>query len=244
MLRGEGGVYYKDLYPLIAFLPRFDLHEDKATEDDMLPLWQSSKMDYSMYKTIRSDSFPPTGPVSRSNTDSALEKQEHYNSDTHSLPAMDKSSDIESQLLPRVPCEQTLLPAKNTPPGFFRHYVVPFFRWLRNPLHRLRHHRKTDVESKRNFLGKKRQRPTADGNVPMEIAMFLLSYHGWLVEEKYIPDSAAANMYSCISLLQNAVVHLERIKNTPLPFAYQAHLRISLWYVCIIKNNFMCTDDS
>lgn len=243
MLRGEGGVYYKDLYPLIALLPRFSLHEDKATEEDILPLWQSSKMDYSMFKTIRSESFPTIAPVSRSYTDPSLEKKEHYSSDdsreTHSLPDTYGAFDVESQLLPRIPCEQQLLPAKNTPPGFFRHYVVPFFRWLRNPFRRLRQHRDKNMESTRNFLGKKRQRPTADGNVAMEIAMFLLSYHGWLVEHEYIPNSAASNMYSGISALQNAVVHLERIKNTPLPFAYQAHLRISLWYVCYIALRYV-----
>ena len=65
----------------------------------------------------------------------------------------------------------------------------------------------------------------------MEIATFLFSYHAWLVENEYISDAAAGKVYDGIVALQNAVVHLERIKNTPLPFAYQAHLRISVWYV-------------
>jgi len=32
-----------------------------------------------------------------------------------------------------------------------------------------------------------------------------------------------------LTMLQDTVSNLERICNTPLPFAYQAHLRMSLW---------------
>lgn len=32
-----------------------------------------------------------------------------------------------------------------------------------------------------------------------------------------------------LQILQDTMSQLERIGNTPLPFAYQAHLRLSLW---------------
>ena len=82
----------------------------------------------------------------------------------------------------------------------------------------------------RSALGKKLNH-YADSNVPMEIATYLLSYHKWLLEKKYISDSAAGKLYDYIVALQTQVVQLERIKNTPLPFAYQAHLQMSVWYV-------------
>ena len=34
-----------------------------------------------------------------------------------------------------------------------------------------------------------------------------------------------------LTTLQDNLSNLERVCNTPLPFAYQAHLRMSLWYV-------------
>lgn len=36
-----------------------------------------------------------------------------------------------------------------------------------------------------------------------------------------------------LNILQDTLSNLERICNTPLPFAYQAHLRMSLW--CVLQ---------
>jgi len=40
-------------------------------------------------------------------------------------------------------------------------------------------------------------------------------------------------MMGNITVLQDTLSNLERIRNTPLPFAYQAHLRMSLWYALL-----------
>ena len=42
MLRNEPGIYYEDLYPLVAFLPRFAYASDGTDANDLLPLWQAS----------------------------------------------------------------------------------------------------------------------------------------------------------------------------------------------------------
>ena len=76
MLRGEGGVYYSDLYPLISFLPRFSTHVDRADEEDMLPLWKASNMDHDTHKTIHGHNLVSRASTmlpSRSNTDPLTE---------------------------------------------------------------------------------------------------------------------------------------------------------------------------
>jgi phosphoglycerol transferase MdoB-like AlkP superfamily enzyme len=45
----------------------------------------------------------------------------------------------------------------------------------------------------------------------------------------YIPPAIATGMTNNLTTLQDTVSNLERILNTPLPFAYQAHLRMSIW---------------
>src|SRR6266702_3331254 len=45
----------------------------------------------------------------------------------------------------------------------------------------------------------------------------------------YLTPAIAAGMTTNLTTLQDTVSNLERICNTPLPFAYQVHLRMSLW---------------
>lgn len=48
-----------------------------------------------------------------------------------------------------------------------------------------------------------------------------------------LQPAIATGVTNNLNLLQDTVSNLERICNTPLPFAYQAHLRMSLWCVSI-----------
>ena len=48
-----------------------------------------------------------------------------------------------------------------------------------------------------------------------------------------LQPAIATGMTNCLISLQDTVVNLERICNTPLPFAYQVHLRMSLWCVLV-----------
>ena len=44
-----------------------------------------------------------------------------------------------------------------------------------------------------------------------------------------VQPAVASALVNNIATLQDTLSNLERIANTPLPFAYQAHLRMSLW---------------
>jgi predicted membrane chloride channel (bestrophin family) len=83
--------------------------------------------------------------------------------------------------------------------------------------------------SERSTLGRKRKAPLKDSNVPVEICMYLLSYSNYLVKTGLIPAPIFATLANNLTGLQDALSNLERIRSTPLPFAYQAHLRMSLW---------------
>ena len=50
-----------------------------------------------------------------------------------------------------------------------------------------------------------------------------------------------ATIINSITVLQDTLSNLERIRNTPLPFAYQAHLRMSLWYALLETFTFHVT---
>lgn len=50
-----------------------------------------------------------------------------------------------------------------------------------------------------------------------------------------VQPAVATGIYNNLTLLQDTLSNLERIRNTPLPFAYQVHLRMSVWlYLCFL----------
>ena len=54
----------------------------------------------------------------------------------------------------------------------------------------------------------------------------------------------ATGLTTNLTTLQDTLSNLERVCNTPLPFAYQVHLRMTLWYdlpkkkIFLFLNNF------
>lgn len=241
LLRGEGGVYYADLYPLISFLPRWTTHFEHASEEDMLPLWKASDMDHSVHKVLReaTQSSGVTTPP-RSNTSPApgsdeITEKEMVDSQNwaNSLPKRSKRAKTfdPERALPVLPSDQPLRPARNPPTSNLFDYF-PFLRILKAVLKPFtRHHPKEEPTSarQRTFTGKKIRPEAADSNVPVEIALYLTTYFASLMKQGLLTPASATAMNNAITSLQDTVVNLERIKNTPLPFAYQAHLRISLW---------------
>jgi ion channel-forming bestrophin family protein len=83
--------------------------------------------------------------------------------------------------------------------------------------------------------GRKKKRTEVESNVPMEITLFLSSYLAYLLANGLVQPAIATGLVANITGLQDTFNNLERIRNTPLPFAYQAHLRLSLWYVNICR---------
>lgn len=70
-----------------------------------------------------------------------------------------------------------------------------------------------------------------DLNVPLQITIHLSSYVQWLLKNDLIKPAIALGFTNSIVALEDTTLQLDRIKTTPIPSAYQDHLRLSLWYV-------------
>lgn len=143
-----------------------------------------------------------------------------------------KRFDPESAL-PDLPSEQPLRPARN-PPNTNLYDYIPFLRifkpivkFIKKRFNKLT--RDEEETGYRSFSGRKIRPTMADSNVPVEITLFLSTYFASLMRRGLLQPASATSMVNGISALQDILANLERIKSTPLPFAYQAHLRISLW---------------
>lgn len=245
LLRGEPGVYYEDLYPLVCFLPRYSTHvHENATEEDMLPMWKASAMDAK--KHYRAHTLTSSRPLSPSGSNSEREQEPEKDLTElsedqiyHSLRGRSKAAQKKARkfdpemALPVVYSEHPLQPARNPPKESIFDYL-PFLRILKLLVRPFRRSKKPEPElptsaTTRSFTGKRLKPEVVDSNVPLEITLFLSNYLAWLLKNGQLQPAAASAFITGISSLQDTVTNLDRIRNTPLPFAYQAHLRISLW---------------
>ncbi|KAE9403598.1 UPF0187-domain-containing protein [Gymnopus androsaceus JB14] len=219
-LRGEPGVYYQDLYPLVSFLPRYAA--GGQTEADMLPMWHASEDgDYPYQHKV--------GSLNDSTNTLTTSYKEEPSSHGFmgSLRKHHKVFDPE-KVLPVIEVHRPLKPAKNPPkPGFTDYFpFLKIFKLILKPFRKSPRSQDVDIHA---VLGKKRKPKPCDSNVPVEISLFLMSYANTMTKEGHIPAVLAGNLFAGIANIQDALSNLERIANTPLPFAYQAHLRISVW---------------
>ncbi|KAJ7611145.1 Bestrophin, RFP-TM, chloride channel-domain-containing protein, partial [Mycena rosella] len=215
-LRGENGVYYEDLYPLICLLPRYaNTH----------PL-----------HTAR----PP--PPSRSATTDARTVVNSVDDDHKSETSwfrsvtgrrnMSRSNSVDPEkALADIQSHVPLKPARNPPPPSIYDYF-PFLRVFNIFTKCFR--RKDSTRTPRNALGRKIKPSFTESNVPFEITIYLNSYLAYLLRNGYLQPALATGLMNNIASLQDTLSNLDRIGNTPLPFAYQAHLRMSLWLYLLL----------
>ncbi|KAH6908713.1 Bestrophin, RFP-TM, chloride channel-domain-containing protein [Coprinopsis sp. MPI-PUGE-AT-0042] len=207
-LRGEQGVYYEDLYPLICFLPRYANAEPH--HDERLPLWhEETAAEHAKEDADRSNRHDRE--VTEKSTSRASSRK----------PRKD-NFDPEAAL-PSVAEHVQLKPARNPPETTLLDYIplLRLFRWMIRAL------------LKKAQPGEQRRRKkhvtVVESNVPLEITLFLSSYSVFLMKSGLLQPAIATGIMNNIATLQDTLSNLERICNTPLPFAYQAHLRMSLW---------------
>jgi putative membrane protein len=229
MLRNEAGIYFEDLYPLIAFLPRFAYEADGTDANDLLPLWQMSH-NKSVAPLKRVESGTPSRATSLDDVDKRTWSMSYRPRGYHEFDP--------EKVLPVMYTDHPLGPAQLPPEtGFFDYFPI-----LR-PIKRIRkmfkpkqveaHEDETFIRSHshngRRYLRRKRKEPI-DSNVPLQIMLYISSYNAFLLKGGLIANPAGSTLTNSIAALQDAISGLDRVKTTPLPFAYQAHLRMTLWY--------------
>jgi len=157
------------------------------------------------------------------------------------------------ELLPLIVSDRPLRPARNPPKTSLSEYL-PIFQWFKYLARLFRRKSKPRLKSlelsdeEKAPLSSSESAETAphhhlpktfngqpmDSNVPLEVALYLSSYLAWLLKRSYLAPAIATAMTNNLNLLQDAVFSLDRIRSTPLPFAYQAHLRLSLWIYLLL----------
>jgi putative membrane protein len=228
MLRNEPGIYYEDLYPLIAFLPRYAYAADGTDSNDLLPLWRAS-----YNKNV--------APLKRveTRTSSIMTSLEDVDERTWSTSYRPRGYHefYPEKVLPVVYSDHPLRPSRMPPStGFFDYFPI-----LR-PIKRLRkffgQKMVEDEEAERfiesrsrdwDYLVRKKVDPV-ESNVPLQIMMYIHGYNSFLQKKGLVSAPVGAALMNTINALQDAIHGLDRIKTTPLPFAYQAHLRMAVWY--------------
>jgi len=208
-LRDERGVYYEDLYPLISFLPRYA--NGGEPNDPKLPLWDEDRPESDRTIDMPTTELGRDGR-DRENSEDSLRKR-----------------DIEKAApTGKVPSEPLLKPARMPPVQTVYDYIplFRFVRWLARTVSRR-------ARAKQLAAGIKPKRriyeDVVQSYIPLEILLFLSNYTASCMKNGYVTPAIATGMTNNITTLQDTVSNLERICNTPLPFAYQAHLRMSLW---------------
>jgi ion channel-forming bestrophin family protein len=220
MLRKEPGPYYEDLYPLISFLPQRaqgPSPDIKASDGDMLPLWRAPK--------------PALHPIKRSPSLALSVRSTESDKDTvvvaDSTPRAKKGSsnlDLEKGL-PEADSERPLWPARKPPGSTMYDYFPPLriFRWLLNRIRGITNSEECNPQSSLQV----------ESNVPLEITLYLSSYLAWLLSKGLLSPAIAGSITNSINSLQECITSLACLRNTPLPFAYQTHLRMCLWFYLI-----------
>lgn len=205
MLRGEAGIFYEDLYPLVCFLPKYASEPPNINpRADILPLWQSSEIDDPSVSSCGSGETR-SGTLTRTTSTPGDAKEEkavldHANGEDFANSLAKKSQPYRSHspdhILPIVNCERPLRPARNPPKETLYDYIPVFliFKpliWLIRLMYRKLRKAKygnsrPGEDHARDAFGRKKKAVIVESSVPLEITLFLSSYLSWLLRNNYI----------------------------------------------------------
>ncbi|KAJ2926688.1 hypothetical protein H1R20_g10405, partial [Candolleomyces eurysporus] len=216
-LRAEKGIYYEDLYPLISFLPRYA--NGQPHDSDRLPIWDRDPEDDD--EEVREKE--PRQPVNHERGETLVETSEPSSRSSSRLGVKRRKDNFDPEAaLPDVENGVPLRPAR-APPERTVYSLIPllrFFRWVVRVLLK---------KVRPGELRRRKYRPRVESNIPLEISLFLANYTAFLVRSGLIQPEITTALQTDLRVLRDMVSNLERICNIPLPFAYQVHLRLSLW---------------
>ncbi|KAJ6565356.1 Bestrophin, RFP-TM, chloride channel-domain-containing protein [Mycena sp. CBHHK59/15] len=228
-LRAEPGVYYQDLYPLICFLPRYANPNGPATAANMLPLWQASEdEEYPLHAASpqpQRSASEPSLPSHSGESHKTGERGWLRSLSRERGPGLQRAKTFDPEkALADVQSHRPLRPARNPPETTFLDYftILRVFPWMFSLF------RKT-VRMNRKSRRNKKKPELVESNVPLEITIYLSAYVVYLLRNGWLQPALATGLMNNIASLQDTMSNLDRIGSTPLPFAYQAHLRMSLW---------------
>ncbi|KAF7349368.1 hypothetical protein MSAN_01726600 [Mycena sanguinolenta] len=150
--------------------------------------------------------------------------------DMHEEHTLHTDSMDPEKALTTIQSHRPLKPARNPPPAS----LLDCFPFLRIFAIFTRCCRRKRKHVRRDALGRKIESSITESSVPLEITIYLNSYLAYLLRNGWLQPALATGLVNNIASLQDALSNLDRIGTTPLPFAYQAHLRMSLWLYLLV----------
>ncbi|EKM53790.1 uncharacterized protein PHACADRAFT_211435 [Phanerochaete carnosa HHB-10118-sp] len=249
-LRGEKGIYYRDLYHLVKPLhEHYSRHSGHPTQ----PLGSSERQTAVTIRTPAHVSDPVTPPIngygSAKTTHSA--RSGHLGHSSHaSVSSHNSDPDEHSPLLPGMTST-----AKNGLVSSVSSDLIPFsgvvseisawFGSWRNK-RRPRLPSGADVEtaeqmqeadalggmSERLYWTHAKHRPKIAGggeNVPLQVVRCLSVWLSVCEERNCVPGNTLGGMFGSLSAFEDSLANSEKILTTPLPFMFSVHIRYTVW---------------
>ncbi|KAK1216396.1 hypothetical protein PQX77_021010 [Marasmius sp. AFHP31] len=248
-LRGEDGIYYKDLYYLVKFLPAYDLPSGMpAQRSDNAPSGTTHGKGCSTISTETQTSRGGDSTAVHSRSPTHEHEQKHAQS-TAILPppataagprttfAPPNTQSMSTEATTKVHCdnviktrddEKYLLPS-DLPPKYHYFDIFPF-SLLVNLL--VARGKKVEGQKAARVRAKMRNK-TISHNLPLEISLYLSSYIAALQEREVHPGDPTTNtLLLSLNQLVESLTGLERILTTPIPFSYSIHLWVVTHIYC------------
>mgnify|MGYP001224217278 CR=1 FL=1 len=161
-LRGEQGVYYEDLYPLVCYLPQYANGEANGME--RLPLWHAREHTYD--EEEEEDSTIDEKQHRHTRGEPTLVNESKDGSRSSSRAAKKRKGNFDPEAaLPEVESDIPLKPARNPPKTTLYDFIplLRFFRWVGRVI--LRRARPGEYRRKKTV--------NIESNIPLEISLFL-----------------------------------------------------------------------
>lgn len=215
-LRGEEGIYYEDLYPLVPFL---------SSRHYSFPAIIPSKNDQ-IRKLHRRHTHDLNHDKSEFYEGPIVQIQEVAVPGSLSIPDNRSfwTDTTTKTIAPRYYDAESLLPAE-LPPGHRWRAAFPFpiFFWVWGIIKKHFCKLRTDDARQIFHLGK--------NNVPLEISLYLTSYISALQTRGTVPDSTLGVLCTTLNQLVETLTGLEKIIATPIPFSCVISRRmLPLWF--------------
>jgi putative membrane protein len=211
----------QDLYPLVAFLPRYAAMPGQPIRDiDMTPMWRVSELVTSepgvrraALRTVPASSAGLAGHGHNKEASDSSADVTAGNSRASTSASAALAYDPES-LLPTVESDRALRPARDPP----RSHLYDYLPFLRLPHAIMQYFKRTTsaayARRKRGLLGHRKFVAHVESNVPLEISLYLSSYLSWLLQKGLLTPALAAAITANIHSLQDASLSLQRIRTT------------------------------
>ncbi|KAK4054368.1 hypothetical protein OIO90_003601 [Microbotryomycetes sp. JL221] len=249
--RGEAGIHYEDLYPLVAYLPRWRMPSSSFIARPDLDFNPSTTFDPTALETLsasalasfsasastvaaRSPLMSRQGSSSSAFSDVKPNKTGATRRDATWRSIQTITEPLTGDQVNKICANRPLLPSRNPPPVSWDD-MIPFWALFCDILSLARGRARKirdDVLHQGSSIKKKRLplQKTQDGdNVPLELILLLSGWVASLQRRKVVDVATINGLLNPLQSLADSLTGLERVLLSPIPLAYSLHLRHVIW---------------